>query len=79
MKHIKGDMRNMYLPVVWCYSCYYDIFLCVTELGVVPYNRGAVKSTCKMMMELGIGSRDVYEDDFERPLLEESREFYRVR
>ena len=43
-----------------------------------PY-RGAVKSTCKMMMELGIGSRDVYEDDFEGPLLEESREFYRVR
>ena len=45
---------------------------------VIP-DRGAVKSTCKMLMELGIGSRDVYEDDFERPLLEESREFYRVR
>ena len=45
----------------------------------LPVHRGAVKSTCKMLMELGIGSRDVYEDDFERPLLEESREFYRVR
>ena len=40
--------------------------------------RGSVKNTCKMLMALGIGSRDVYEDDFERPLLEESREFYRV-
>ena len=46
-------------------------------LQMSPY-RGAVKSTCKMLMELGIGSRDVYEDDFERPLLEESREFYRA-
>ena len=40
--------------------------------------RGSVKNTCKMLMALGIGSRDVYEEDFERPLLEESREFYRV-
>ena len=48
-------------------------------VSVIPISyRGAVKSTCKMLMELGIGSRDVYEDDFERPLLEESREFYRV-
>ena len=55
---------------------------CICTSGVVSYRhltyRGAVKSTCKMLMELGIGSRDVYEDDFERPLLEESREFYRV-
>lgn len=48
-------------------------------LSVIPISyRGTVKSTCKMLMELGIGSRDVYEDDFERPLLEESREFYRA-
>lgn len=50
------------------------------KISIIPISscRGAVKSTCKMLMELGIGSRDVYEDDFERPLLEESREFYRV-
>ena len=29
-------------------------------------------------MALGIGTRDVYEDDFEKPFLKESREFYRV-
>ena len=40
--------------------------------------RGSVKNTCKMLMALGIGSREVYEDDFEKPLLMESREFYRV-
>ena len=61
-----------------------NVVTCMWERGgemmsvvPIPY-RGAVKSTCKMLMELGIGSRDVYEDDFERPLLEESREFYRV-
>ncbi len=31
-----------------------------------------------MLMALGISSREVYEDDFEKPLLAESREFYRV-
>ncbi len=37
-----------------------------------------MKNTCKMLMALGIGSREVYEEDFEKPLLTESREFYRV-
>ena len=37
-----------------------------------------MKNTCKMLMALGIGSREVYEEDFEKPLLNESREFYRV-
>ena len=40
--------------------------------------RGSVKNTCKMLMALGLTSREVYEDDFEKPLLKESREFYRV-
>ena len=31
-----------------------------------------------MLMALGISNRDVYEDDFEIPLLAESSEFYRV-
>ena len=37
-----------------------------------------MKNTCKMLMALGIGSREIYEEDFEKPLLKESREFYRV-
>lgn len=32
-----------------------------------------------MLMILGIDTRSVYEEDFEKPFLEESAEFYRVR
>lgn len=32
-----------------------------------------------MLMLLGINSRQVYEEDFERPFLQQSAEFYRVR
>ena len=31
-----------------------------------------------MLMQLGVDSRSVYEEDFERPFLEMSGEFYRV-
>ena len=31
-----------------------------------------------MLMTLGIGSRDVYKEDFEQPFLDQSAEFYRV-
>jgi hypothetical protein len=31
-----------------------------------------------MLMILGIDSRNVYEEDFERPFLEQSAEFYKV-
>lgn len=31
-----------------------------------------------MLMMLGIDSRSVYEEDFERPFLEQSAEFYQV-
>ena len=37
-----------------------------------------MKNVCKMLMALGIGKREVYEEDFEEPFLEESREFYKV-
>ncbi|KAK3583652.1 hypothetical protein CHS0354_021390 [Potamilus streckersoni] len=40
-------------------------------------DRGAVKNACQMLMTLGIDSRNVYYEDFERPFLEESRDFYR--
>jgi len=32
-----------------------------------------------MLMLLGIDSRSVYEEDFEKPFLTQSAEFYRVR
>ncbi|XP_064614961.1 cullin-3-like [Liolophura sinensis] len=40
-------------------------------------DRGAVKNACQMLMVLGIDSRSVYEEDFERPFLDQSAEFYR--
>lgn len=45
---------------------------------IVLKSRGYVKNVCKMLMALGIGKREVYEEDFEEPFLEESREFYKV-
>jgi len=38
-----------------------------------------VKNACQMLMVLGIDSRSVYEEDFEKPFLTQSAEFYRVR
>lgn len=48
-----------------------------------PFNhassyRGSILNTCKMLMSLGNGKRDVYEEDFETPFLQMSREFYKV-
>ena len=45
--------------------------------GEIRESRGYVKNVCKMLMALGIGKREVYEEDFEEPFLEESREFYK--
>jgi len=41
-------------------------------------DRQAVKNTCQMLMVLGVESRSVYEEDFEKPFLEQSAEFYRL-
>lgn len=41
-------------------------------------DKGAVKNACQMLMVLGIDSRTVYEEDFERPFLDQSAEFYRL-
>ncbi|XP_033097413.1 cullin-3-B-like isoform X1 [Anneissia japonica] len=41
-------------------------------------DRGAVRNACQMLMMLGIESRTVYEEDFEKPFLQQSAEFYRV-
>ncbi|XKL66368.1 hypothetical protein PGB90_009788 [Kerria lacca] len=41
-------------------------------------DRSAIKNACQMLMRLGINSRVVYEEDFERPFLTQSAEFYKV-
>ena len=35
-------------------------------------DRLAVRNACQMLMKLGIESRSVYEEDFERPFLQQS-------
>ncbi|XP_050422595.1 cullin-3-B-like [Adelges cooleyi] len=41
-------------------------------------DRLALKSACQMLMVLGIQNRSVYQEDFERPFLAQSSEFYNV-
>ena len=50
----------------------------MSEIMVCMFCRGAVKNACQMLMVLGIDSRSVYEEDFEKPFIEQSAEFYRV-
>uniref|UniRef100_T1KLS9 Cullin family profile domain-containing protein n=2 Tax=Tetranychus urticae TaxID=32264 RepID=T1KLS9_TETUR len=40
--------------------------------------RSAVRNACQMLINLGIDSRSVYEEDFERPFLAQSAEFYQL-
>lgn len=39
-------------------------------------NHLAIKNACQMLMSLGINTRTVYEEDFERPFLAQSASFY---
>ncbi|XP_077371254.1 cullin-3-B-like isoform X2 [Festucalex cinctus] len=41
-------------------------------------DRGSIRNSCQMLMVLGLDSRIVYEEDFERPFLEMSAEFYQM-
>ncbi|KAL5236660.1 hypothetical protein ACI65C_004070 [Semiaphis heraclei] len=41
-------------------------------------NRIAIRHACKMLMVLGITGRMVYEEDFEKPFLEQSAKFYKM-
>ncbi|XP_014480289.1 PREDICTED: cullin-3 isoform X5 [Dinoponera quadriceps] len=66
------------------YGCVRD-HLRETLLGMVArerkgevVDRSAIKNACQMLMLLGINSRQVYEEDFERPFLQQSAEFYRM-
>ncbi|CCD74336.1 Cullin-3 [Caenorhabditis elegans] len=40
-------------------------------------NWHGIKNACDMLISLGIDSRTVYEDEFERPLLKETSDYYR--
>lgn len=40
--------------------------------------RETMKNMCQMLLELSIENNEVYQEDFERPLLKVSRQFYRV-
>ncbi|CAI5451019.1 unnamed protein product [Caenorhabditis angaria] len=40
-------------------------------------NWGGIKETCSMLIALGLESRSVYEDEFEKPLLLETADYYR--
>ncbi|XP_011505614.1 PREDICTED: cullin-3 isoform X2 [Ceratosolen solmsi marchali] len=66
------------------YGCIRD-HLRETLLGMVARERRgeivdriAIKNACQMLMLLGINSRQVYEEDFERPFLQQSIEFYKM-
>uniref|UniRef100_A0A1B6D414 Cullin family profile domain-containing protein n=1 Tax=Clastoptera arizonana TaxID=38151 RepID=A0A1B6D414_9HEMI len=66
------------------YGCIRD-HLRETLLGLVARERRgevvdriAIKNASQMLMVLGINSRAVYEEDFERPFLSQSAEFYRM-
>nr|CAH8868114.1 unnamed protein product [Trichobilharzia regenti] len=41
-------------------------------------SRSQIRDACQMFVQLGAGSLRVYLEDFERPFLEQSREFYRA-
>ena len=41
-------------------------------------NHLAIKNACQMLMSLGINTRSVYEEDFERPFLTQSASFYKI-
>jgi len=42
-------------------------------------DRMTIKSTCKMLLALGPDSRSVYEGYFEKPFLDESAEFFKLK
>lgn len=41
-------------------------------------NRLAIKNACQMLKSVGINSRSVYEDVFEKPLLEQTATFVKI-
>lgn len=66
------------------YGCIRDHLRDTLLATVIRERRGevvdriAIKNACQMLMVLGINSRSVYEEDFERPFLQQSAEFYKM-
>ncbi|XP_055546687.1 cullin-3 [Wyeomyia smithii] len=63
---IRDHMRETLLSMVMC------------ERKGEAIDHIAIKNACQMLMVLGINSRWVYEEDFERPFLTQSAAFYKL-
>lgn len=63
---IRDHMRETLLNMVMC------------ERKGEVIDHIAIKNACQMLMVLGINSRWVYEEDFERPFLTQSAAFYKM-
>ena len=61
------------------YISFFAFFFILLNSFVLFLSRMAIKNACQMLMILGIDTRSVYEEDFEKPFLTESAEFYKVR
>lgn len=73
--HKKNSRRlGCKLEKIWSVLFFLSYFLTITFFCY----RLAVKNACLMLMNLGIGSRNVYEEDFEKRFLNESASFYKV-
>ena len=74
---VTDGVRN--LNFTTCIS-FFALFFHFAEIQFVLFlSRMAIKNACQMLMILGIDTRSVYEECFEKPFLEESAEFYKVR
>ena len=67
-----------HLNFATCIS-FFAFFFILLNSFVLFLSRMAIKNACQMLMILGIDTRSVYEEDFEKPFLTESAEFYKVR
>ncbi|XP_058450811.1 cullin-3-B isoform X2 [Malaya genurostris] len=63
---VRDHMRETLLSMVMC------------ERKGEAIDHIAIKNACQMLMVLGINSRWVYEEDFERPFLTQSAAFYKL-
>lgn len=74
---------NLFRDHVINYPCIRDHLRHTLLSQVLVERRGeciealAIKNVCQMLVQLGIDRRDVYEQIFEKPFLEQSSEFYR--
>jgi cullin 3 len=78
--HVSNDLSGKVVR----YGCIRDhlretlLDMVMRERRGEKVDRISIKNACQMLMVLGINSRAVYEEDFERPFLQQSAEFYKV-